>query len=140
VASENKVILIGNLTKDPDLRYTPNGQAVAVFTVAINRRYKSAAGEMVEKTDFVPVEVWRKQAESCKQYLNKGSSVYVEGRLQTDSWEAEDGSKRSKMKVVANRVQFLGKPSGSKSDTNKAVVSGESPEPDMAEGEEDVPF
>ncbi|MFH1239377.1 MAG: single-stranded DNA-binding protein, partial [bacterium] len=85
MASENKVLLIGNLTKDPELRYTPNGQAVAGFTVAVNRRYKNATGEMIEKTDFIPVEVWRKQAESCKQYLTKGSSVYVEGRLQSDS-------------------------------------------------------
>jgi single-strand DNA-binding protein len=140
VASENKVLLMGNLTKDPDLRYTPNGQAVAVFTVAINRRYKNAAGELVEKTDFVPIEVWRKQAEHCKQYLNKGSAVYLEGRLQTDSWEAEDGTKRSKMKVVALRVQFMGKPGGAKSEAAKSAVATESPETEIAEGEEEVPF
>ena len=107
MASENKVLLIGNLTRDPELRYIPNGQAVAGFTVAVNRRYKNLAGETVEKTDFIPIEVWRKQAESCKQYLNKGSSVYVEGRLQSSSWETEDGLKRSKLIVVAQRDQFL---------------------------------
>lgn len=140
MASENKVLLIGNLTKDPELRYTPNGQAVAGFTVAVNRRYKNAAGEMIEKTDFVPVEVWRKQAESCKQYLTKGSSVYVEGRLQSDSWEAEDGTKRSKTKVVANRVQFLGRPGGAKTETGKQGTNTEVSEPELAEGDEDVPF
>lgn len=140
MASENKVLLLGNLTRDPELRYTPNGQAVAGFTVAVNRRYKGPTGETVEKTDFIPVEVWRKQAESCKQYLTKGSPVYVEGRLQSDSWEAEDGSKRSKMKVVAHRVQFLGKAGGAKAESVKPGPNSEVQEPDLAEGDEDVPF
>ncbi len=109
MANENKVILIGNLTRDPELRFTPGGQAVGNFTVAINRRYKNQTGETMERTDFIPIEIWRKQAESCKQYLVKGSSVFIEGRLQNDSWEAEDGTKRTKLKVVAQRVQFLGR-------------------------------
>ncbi len=141
MVSENKVLIIGNLTRDPELRYTPNGQAVAGFTVAVNRRYKNnMTGETVEKTDFIPVEVWRKQAESCKQYLAKGSSVYVEGRLQTDSWETEDGSKRSKLKVVAQRVQFLNRPGRSKTESEKVAVSSEEFEPDSAGTNEDVPF
>ncbi len=136
MASENKVLLMGNLTRDPELRYIPNGQAVAVFTVAVNRKYKSLTGEMVEKTDFIPVEVWRKQAESCKQYLNKGSSVYIEGRLQSSSWEAEDGSKRSKLRIVAQRVQFLSR--SPKANTSNSLsgspLSEVSPKADKANG------
>lgn len=108
MASENKVILIGNITRDLELRYTPDGQAVTVFSIAINRRYKDQSGQVQEKTDFIPIEVWGKQAENCKQYLAKGRSVYIDGRLQNDSWQAPDGTKRSKMKVVARNVQFLG--------------------------------
>lgn len=107
MASANKVILIGNVTRDLELRYTPNGQPVVVFSIAVNRRFKDQAGQVQERVDFVPIEVWGKQAENCKQYLAKGSSVFVEGRLQTDSWQAQDGTKRSKLKVVAQAIQFL---------------------------------
>lgn len=107
MASANKVILIGNVTRDLELRYTPNGQPVVVFSIAMNRRFRDQAGQVQERVDFVPIEVWGKQAENCKQYLAKGSSVFVEGRLQTDSWQAQDGTKRSKLKVVALMVQFL---------------------------------
>lgn len=110
MASVNKVILIGNVTRDLELRYTPNGQPVVVFSIAMNRRFRDQAGQVQERVDFVSVEVWGKQAENCKQYLAKGSSVFVEGRLQTDSWQAQDGTKRSKLKVVAHTVQFLGRP------------------------------
>ncbi|MFH1784500.1 MAG: single-stranded DNA-binding protein [bacterium] len=141
MASENKILLMGNLTRDPELRYTPGGQAVAAFTVAVNRRYKNnTTGETVDKADFIPVEVWRKQAESCKQYLLKGSSVYVEGRLQSDSWEANDGTKRSKLKVVAQRVQFLTRSPRAKNEEENSLNS-ESFEPNAVGLEdEDVPF
>ncbi|MBI5555266.1 MAG: single-stranded DNA-binding protein, partial [Elusimicrobia bacterium] len=102
------MILIGNITRDLELRYIPGGQAVVEFTIAVNQRFKDKAGQSQEKTDFIPIVAWGKQAELIKQYLGKGSSVYVEGRLQQDSWEDKnDGTKKSKLKVVAQHVQFL---------------------------------
>lgn len=108
MTNANLVILIGNITRDLELRYIPGGQAVVEFSIAVNQRYKDKAGQSQEKTDFIPIVAWGKQAELIKQYLGKGSSVYVEGRLQQDSWEDKnDGTKKSKIKVVAQRVQFL---------------------------------
>jgi len=108
VANANKVILIGNITRDLELKYTPSGQAVVDFSVAINRRFKDQTGQVQERADFIPVEAWGKQAELIKQYLGKGSSVYVEGRLQQDSWEDKnDGTKKTRLKVVAQQIQFL---------------------------------
>ncbi|MDD5259519.1 MAG: single-stranded DNA-binding protein [bacterium] len=113
MANANKVILIGNITRDLELRYIPGGQAVIEFTIAINQRYKDKAGQSQEKTDFIPIVAWGKQAELIKQYLSKGSSVYIEGRLQQDSWEDKnDGTKKSKLKVVAQQVQFLDRAKG----------------------------
>ena len=91
-ASLNKVMLIGNLTRDPELRYIPSGQAVTTFTIAVNRTYNSAAGEKKEEVSFIRVVVWAKRAEVCNEYLKKGSGVFVEGRLQSRSWEAQDGT------------------------------------------------
>lgn len=113
-ASLNKVFLIGNLTRDPELRYVPSGQAVTSFTVALNRTYILQSGEKKEETSFVRVVTWARRAEVCNEFLKKGSSVFVEGRIQSRSWEANDGSKRSTIEVVANNVQFLGKPSGAR--------------------------
>ena len=109
MASFNKVLLMGNLTRDPELRYVPSGTAVASFGLAMNRTYTTQTGEKKEEVCFVTVIVWGKQAESCSQYLNKGSQVFVEGRLSSRSWEQE-GQKRSVLEVRAERVQFLGKP------------------------------
>jgi len=106
-ASLNRVFLIGNLTRDPELRYLPSGQAVATFTIAVNRVYNSQTGEKKEDTSFIRVVVWARRAEVCNEYLKKGSPVFVEGRLQSRSWEAQDGTKRSSIEVVANNVQFL---------------------------------
>lgn len=111
-ASLNKVFIIGNLTRDPELRYLPSGQAVATFTVAANRVYKDANGERKEEVSFIRVVVWARRAEVCNEYLKKGSPVFVEGRLQSRSWEANDGSKRNTIEVVAQNVQFLGRGSG----------------------------
>ena len=108
-ASLNHVVLIGNLTRDPELRYIPSGQAVATFTVAVNRAYTAGTGEKKEETSFIRVVVWARRAEVCNEYLKKGSPVCVEGRLQSRSWEAQDGTKRSMIEVVANNVQFLGR-------------------------------
>lgn len=102
----NKVILIGNLTKDPELRYTPQGVPVCTLRIASSTKYKSG-DEMKEETLFIDIVVWRKQAESAGQYLQKGKSVLVEGRLQERRWEA-DGQQKSKFEVVAQSVRFLG--------------------------------
>jgi single-strand DNA-binding protein len=102
----NKVILIGNLTRDPEMRYTPQGTTVCSFGIAVNRKYKQGE-EMKEEVTFINVVVFGKQADTCGQYLNKGSSALVEGRLQERRWETEDGQKRSKHEVVAQSVRFL---------------------------------
>lgn len=106
-ASLNKVLLMGNLTRDPELRYLPSGQPVTTFTIAVNRKYVSQTGEKKEEVSFIRVVVWARRAEVCNEYLKKGSPVFVEGRLQSRSWEAQDGSKRSTIEVVAQDVQFL---------------------------------
>ncbi len=103
----NKAMIIGNLTRDPEVRTTPNGQNVANFGVATNRRWKNAQGEQQEQVEFHDVEVWGKLAEICQQYLAKGRRAYFEGRLQTDQWEAQDGSKRSRTKIVADDLILL---------------------------------
>ena len=111
MVSLNRVLLIGNLTKDPELRYTPSGTPVASLRMAVNSSFKNQAGERKEETCFVTVVVWSKQAEICNQYLKKGRPVFIEGRLIYRSWEAE-GKTRSTMEVRADRVQFLGAPPG----------------------------
>ncbi len=111
-ASLNKVLLIGNLTREPELRYIPSGQGVTSFTIAVNRKYNGQNGEKKEDTTFVRIVAWGRLAEICNEYLNKGSSVCVEGRLQSRSWEAQDGSKRNTIEVIAQNVQFLGRASG----------------------------
>ena len=108
MASLNKVLLIGNLTKDPELRYTPSGVPVANLRLAVNRKYKDKMGEWKDEVCFLTVITWDKQAELCNQYLHKGRPVFVEGRLQSRSWETNDGQKRSTIEVRAERVQFLG--------------------------------
>jgi single-strand DNA-binding protein len=108
VAGFNKVILIGNLTKNPELRYTPSGTPVASFGLAVNRRYRQGE-ELKEEVCYVDIVVFGKQAEHCGQYLSKGNGVIVDGRLQQRRWETEDGQKRSKHEVVAQTVTFLPK-------------------------------
>lgn len=105
--SFNQVTLMGNLTRDPELRSTPNGQSVCNFGLALNRSYKSADGEWVEATDFVDIVAWGPLGERVAQYLTKGRPALVAGRLQSRSWE-QDGQKRSKLEVVAQDVTFLG--------------------------------
>lgn len=104
----NKVFIMGNLTRDPELRYVPSGAAVANFTVAVNRVYKDKTGAKKEDVSFIRVVIWGKMAELCGEYLSKGRSVLVEGRLQSRSWEGQDGQKRNTLEVVADSVQFLG--------------------------------
>jgi single-strand DNA-binding protein len=108
MASLNRVLLIGNLTKDPELRYTPQGVAVVNLRLAVNRRFRDRNQEWKEETCFITAVVWNKQAEACNQYLHKGSPVFIEGRLQSRSWEDNSGQKRNTIEVRAERVQFLG--------------------------------
>ena len=109
MASVNKVILIGNLGKKPELRYTPGGQAVGQFSIATNERWGGKDGQPAqERTEWHRIVVWGRTAENCGQYLDKGRSVYVEGRLQTREWTDKEGQKRYTTEIVAQTVQFLG--------------------------------
>lgn len=108
MASLNKVMVIGNLGADPEMRYTANGNAVTTFNVATNESWTDQAGERKERTEWFSVVTWNRLAETCAQYLTKGRSVYVEGRLQTRSWDAQDGQKRYRTEVIAETVRFLG--------------------------------
>ena len=113
MASFNKVLLMGNLTRDPEIRYTPSGAGVCQLGLASNRSYQTQSGELKDETCFVDVTVWGKQAESCSKYLKKGSPVFVEGRLRFEQWQDKtSGQNRSKLTVSAERVQFLSSPTG----------------------------
>jgi len=126
----NRVVLIGRLTRDPELRYTQSGVAVASFTLAVNRNYKNAQGE--QEADFIDIVVWRGQAEVCANHLNKGRLVAVEGRLQVRSYEAQDGQRRKVAEVVAESVRFLEKKGSA------AVNSGVADPGDFLD--DDIPF
>lgn len=113
MASYNRVIILGTLTRDPEVRHTPSNQSVANFGLAINRRYTTSGGEKKEETTFVDCEAWGKTGEAIGQYLTKGRPVFVEGRLKLDTWQDQQGEKKSKLKVVVESFQFIdsgGKP------------------------------
>jgi len=113
MASFNKVILVGNLTRDPELRYTPKGTAIAKIGVAVNRVWTNEAGEKKEEVTFVDVDVFGRTAENVGQYMRKGRPILIEGRLRLDQWDdKQTGQKKSKLGVVAETVQFLGSPTG----------------------------
>jgi single-strand DNA-binding protein len=149
MASFNKVILMGNLTRDPELRYTPKGTAIAKIGLAVNRTWKNEAGETKEEVTFVDIDVFGRTAENVGQYMRKGSAMLIEGRLKLDTWDdKQTNQKRSKMGVVAETVQFLGsprseggapverssRPATAKPPTAAAESDGPPPE------EDDVPF
>lgn len=121
-ATLNKVMMIGNLTRDPEMRYLPSGQGVASFSIALNRAYQSPQGEKKEEVSFIRVVAWAKLAEICSQYLKKGNPVFVEGRLQSRSWEAQDGTKKSTVEVVATNIQFLNKGTGRQGDADSSSI------------------
>ncbi len=127
----NRVVLVGNLTRDPELRQIPSGASVADLGLATNERYRNRDGETAETTCFVDVVAWGKQAESCNQYLSKGAPVLIEGRLQLDQWKTNEGQNRSKLRVKADRVRFLGK---------APATAGTPASPAIAETEEPMPF
>jgi single-strand DNA-binding protein len=154
MANLNKVLLMGNLTRDPEVKYTPKGTAVCDLGVAINDSYKAQDGTIKETVTYVDIEVWGRTAENCKQYLTKGRGVFIEGQLRLDQWETPQGEKKSKMKVRADRVQFLGggpgrtggggeQRSSSTGDTGRtaarpsSTVSEDAPPPPS---DDDIPF
>ena len=136
MASLNKVLMIGNLTKDPELRYTPGGVAVTNLRIAVNRKFRDRSGELKEDTCFITITAWDKQAEVCNQYLQKGRQVFVEGRLQSRSWETSDGQKRNTIEVRAERIQFLGPNAGKPVEGKSGGAEGQ--ETGSAEVEADV--
>ncbi len=155
MASYNRVILVGNLTRDPDIRYIPSGLAVCEIGMAVNDRRKNANGEWVEEATFVDVTLWGRTAEVASEYLSKGSPVLIEGRLKYDTWESQDGQKRSKLRVVGERMQMLGGrgagvgggggsrgPARSESQVSQAAPADEGFEGSYGEGGggEDIPF
>ncbi len=131
----NKIIVIGNLGSEPEMRFTPNGRPVTSFSVATNWRYTTAEGERREETEWFTVVAWGKLAEQCNQFLTKGRLVYVEGRLRTHAWEGQDGQKHSRNEIVANRVSFLDRQAVAGLPEEKAGEAGaDEIEP------EDIPF
>lgn len=156
MANLNKVMLIGNLTRDPELRYTPSGKAVADISLAINRVWVNDAGQKQEDTTFVDVTLWGRQAELAQQYLTKGRGAYIEGRLQMDTWDdKETGKKRSKLKVVGDSLQFLpdgrgGSPTGGAAPQQQRASApsqrsgppqgASAAPPDEFQDEDDIPF
>ena len=139
MASLNKVFLIGNLTRDPELRFTPSGTAVANIGIAVNNRYQDSSGNWVDEPNYFTVVAWGRQAELSNEHLRKGSPILVEGRLRWRSWEAPDGQKRSVVEVVANRVQFLNKAAGRGEES--MAESAEADLQALGEGDfDDIPF
>ena len=141
----NKAIIIGNLGRDPDVRFTPSGRAVAKFSVATTERWTDQQGQRQEKTEWHNIVVWGKQAETCGQYLSKGRQVYVEGRITNRSYDDKDGNKKYITEIIARDVRFLGGGGGERgggagrvADPNFAAPAGEDAGP--AEAEDDIPF
>lgn len=152
MASFNKVILVGNLTRDPELRYTPKGMAIAKIGLAVNRNWTSEGGEKKEEVTFVDVDIFGRTAENVAQYMKKGRPILIEGRLRLDQWDdKQTGQKRSRLGVVAETVQFLGSAGGGaggdggESAPRRSAPSAPAPsspaaEPDMPPPDDDVPF
>jgi single-strand DNA-binding protein len=148
MASFNRVILVGNLTRDPELRYIPSGTAVTEIGLAVNDRRKSASGEWVDETTFVDVTLWGRTAEVATEYLNKGSNVLIEGRLKLDTWE-KDGKKNSKLRVIGERMQMLGGRGGGQGGgpsggphrgESKSATPATVPDEMEAPPDDDIPF
>src|ERR1700690_2181465 len=144
MANINRVVLVGNLTKDPELRHTPSGTAVCKLRVAVNTRQKDGTGQGVDKPNYFDVTVWGNQAESCAQYLAKGRPVGIDGRLDWREWDAQDGSKRQAVQIIADTVQFLGGRDGGPSEGggNQFVPAGAAQESAdfPAAADDDIPF
>ena len=134
MANLNKVMIIGNVGTDPEMRFTPNGNPVTTFRIATSRIFNTSEGERKQETEWFTVVTWNKLAESCNQFLTKGRRAYVEGRLRTRAWEGQDGQRRSRVEIVADRVLFLDR-------TGVAPLPEEGKEGKADEvGAEDLPF
>ena len=143
MANINRVVLVGNLTKDPELRTTGGGTSVCKLRIAVNTRRKDETGQWVDKPNYFDVTVWGNQAESCAQYLSKGRPVGVDGRLDWREWEAQDGTKRQAVEIVADSVQFLGGRGETGGDEPQFVPAGAaSDKSDFGSGpaDDDIPF
>jgi len=143
VANINRVVLVGNLTRDPELRHTPSGTAVCSLRLAVNTRRKDESGQWTDKPNYFDVTVWGGQAESCSQFLSKGRPVGIDGRLEWREWEAQDGSKRQAVEVIAENVQFLGSRDSGESGANQFVPAGARADadfPSSAAADDDIPF
>ncbi len=141
MAAVNKAILIGNLGADPELRYTPSGQAVASFSLATSEKFKNKDGEQQERTEWHNVVCWGRQAEIANEYLRKGSSVYIEGRIQTRSYDDKDGIKRYKTEIVTRQMQFLGgRPRAEQEPSQTQTQSQTTSEPEAPLDDDDLPF
>ena len=138
MANYNKVLLMGNLTRDPQLSYTPNQTAVVDFGLAVNRRWTGQDGQQREETCFVDCQAFGRPAENINKYMSKGRQLFVEGRLTFNSWTAQDGTKRSRLRVTVERFQFLGGPG----DAGQArqVAGGAAGEAEEQAGGDDIPF
>ena len=134
----NKIMIIGNVGTDPEMRYTPNGNPVTSFRIATSRAYTSANGERHEETEWFTVVAWNQLAEQCNQFLSKGRRAYVEGRLHSHSWDGPNGQTRFRNEIVANRVLFLDRPSGGQVGEGEAAAPQEAPA--GASDPEDLPF
>ena len=139
MASVNKVILVGNLGADPEVRYTPSGKAVASFNVATREQWTGKDGEKSEKTEWHRIVAWARLGEICGEYLHKGSQVYIEGRLQTRTWEDRDGNKRSTTEIVAQTMQMLGSP-GAKGGSARGKEERFTDEEPVSIPDDDIPF
>lgn len=141
MASVNKAILIGNLGKDPELRYTPAGVAVCTFSIATTEKWRDKnTNELKETTNWHNIVLWRRQAEIAKEYLQKGSPVYIEGRIQTRSYDDKEGNKRWITEIVGDRLQLLGRRGESGTPESAASSPPDIPEPPMADEDDDLPF
>jgi single-strand DNA-binding protein len=141
MASLNKVMIIGNLTRDPEVRFTPKGTAVAELGIAINRKFTAENGEKREETTFVDVTLWGRTAEHAAEYLKKGRSVYIEGRLSLDQWDdKQTGQKRSKLKIVGEEMQFLGGRDSKPQQSTQHQSSRSPTDPDLDVEGDSIPF
>jgi single-strand DNA-binding protein len=141
MASVNKAILIGNLGADPELRYTASGTAVAGFNMATTERYKDKNGELQERTEWHSIVCWGRLGELANEYLKKGRSVYIEGRIQTRNYEDKDGIKRYRTEIVAQQMQFLGgRGQGDQQSTSTETASSSPSEPELPSDDDDLPF
>ena len=138
MASVNKVIIIGNLGSEPEMRFTPNGNPVTSFRVATNWRYTTSQGERREETEWFSVVTWNRLAEQCNQFLTKGRLVYAEGRLRTRTWQGQDGEKRFRNEIVADKVTFLDKQAAASLSEEGVEEAGEAEAGELSP--EDIPF